>query len=257
MASETELDGVRGRLFGLIGEEAIRLVSFARPPSESIAALRSLTDLCSTIADAMDDLGVGAAIAGTDLHRRVPGTRVVGPAVTIRYAREDGTAGARIARGEGARLADRDVYGVGQPGDVAVFDCGGAADASVLGGLSARWARQMDIAGCVVDGAVRDLDSIRADGVPVWSRAVTPNTGKHRMRAVEINAEVCLDGHLVSPGDVIAADGSGVCVIPAEALNDVLGRCVQADRNERAIVAALAGEPTPAELQGILAGDRW
>ncbi len=125
--------------------------------------------------------------------------RVCGPAVTTRYAREGGSPGAIAARGEPARLADRDVYAVGQAGDVAVFDCGGNTHASVVGGLSARWARRLEMAAVVVDGAVRDLSSIERDGVPVWSRAVTPQSGKRRMWAVEINGTVSLDGHARRP----------------------------------------------------------
>jgi len=72
-----------------------------------------------------------------------------------------------------------------------------------MGGLSARWARRLGIAACVVDGAIRDLESIQRQGLPVWSRAVTPVTGKFRMRAVEINGVVSIADATVEPGDLI------------------------------------------------------
>lgn len=257
MATETELAGVRERLFGLIDEEDIRVVEVPRPDPAAAAELLRLTDLCSTVSDALDELGVGGQVAASVLAQRVPDTRVVGPATTIRYAREGGTAGGRRARGDRARLADRDVYAVGRPGDVGVFDCGGAADASVMGGLSGRWARRLEMAGCVIDGAVRDLESIREHGVPVWSRAVTPRTGKHRMGAIEINGPVALAGLIVHPGDLIAADASGVCVVPLEAVDRVVEICRAAEETERSVIAAMERGASGADLGRIHPPERW
>lgn len=119
--------------------------------------------------------------------------------------------GALAARGERARLAER---GLGELGDVAVFDCGGFTGASVMGSLSGRWVRRLGIAGCVVDGAVRDLESILAVGLPVWSRGVTPVSGKHRLQALDLNGSVSLAGMTVEPGDLVLAGATGVCVVP-------------------------------------------
>jgi 4-hydroxy-4-methyl-2-oxoglutarate aldolase len=257
MATEAELAGIRERLFGLIDEEDIRVVDVPRPDPEASARLLGLTDLCSTVSDALDELGVGGSISSSILEQRVLGTRIVGPATTIRYSWEGGTAGARMARGDRARLADRDVYAVGKPGDVGVFDCGGVADASVMGGLSGRWARRLEMAGCVVDGAVRDLESIRAHGVPVWSRGVTPRTGKHRMRAIEINGPVSLAGLVVYPGDLIVADASGLCVVPREAVDRVVEICAAAEETEQSVIAAMAEGASGADLGRIHPPDRW
>jgi 4-hydroxy-4-methyl-2-oxoglutarate aldolase len=257
MATETELSRIRANLFGQIDEERIARVDIVRPGPDVTRRFLALTDLCSTVADALDDVGTGHTVSGSVLARRTPGGRLVGPAVTVRYVREGGTAGARIARGERAGLADRDLYGVAEPDDVAVFDCGGVADASVMGGLSANWARRRGMAGCVVDGAVRDLESVVELGLPVWSRAVTPRTGKHRMRAIEINGPVALAGCPVVPGDLVVADGSGVCIVPAEAIDEVLGLCEQAEATERKVLAAMATASSPAELTAIYPASRW
>ena len=257
MASEPELAGIRDRLFGLIDEHRIRRVAIPRPSAATIDALRGLTDLCSTVSDALDALGVGAAIAATDLPPRTPDARLVGPAVTIRYAHEGGTAGAHIARADPARLADRDAYAVGREGDVIVVDCGGVADASVMGGLSGRWARRLGMAGCVVDGAIRDVDSIARHGVPVWSRAVTPRTGKHRMAAIEINGCVSLAGATVEPGDLVVADTTGVCVVPSAAVERVSAMCLQAEAVERSVIAAVQAGKSPAEISRLHPPERW
>jgi len=257
VATEKELAAVRGRLFGLIDEEQIRAVDIGRPDKEIIDGFRALTDLSSTISDALDTLGVGGGIAGSTLVARMPGTRIIGPAITIRYAPEQKTVGTLVAHKDRARLADRDLYNVGEPGDVGVFDCGGSTDASAMGGLSAAWARRVEMAGCVVDGAVRDLDSIREEGLSVWSRGLTPVSGKHRLAATEINGIVTIAGVSVRPGDVIAADETGVAVVPAEHAAAVLKLCQQVEEAERSVVAAIQGGESREEVAKIFRPEKW
>jgi 4-hydroxy-4-methyl-2-oxoglutarate aldolase len=257
VATERELAAIRGKLFGLIDEDKIRMVEIDRPSHDVVTGFLALTDLSSSVSDALDALGVGGSIGGSVLVPRLANTRIVGPAITIRYVPAEGSIGALVARGERARLAERDLYNIGQPGDVAVFDCGGHAQASVMGGLSAAWARRTGMAGCVVDGATRDLDSIRAEGVPVWSRAVTPTSGKHRLVAAELNGEVAVAGAPVRPGDLIVADETGVCVVPGSHAVTVLDRCREAEAAERSVVEAIRDGVAPEEVARALAPERW
>jgi regulator of RNase E activity RraA len=187
----------------------------------------------------------------------MPGTRIVGPAITIRYAPEQRTVGSLVARKERARLADRDLYNVGEPGDVAVFDCGGCTHASAMGGLSGAWARRVEMTGCIIDGAVRDLESIQEEGVPVWSRALTPVSGKHRLAAVEINGTVTIGGVSVQPGDLVAADETGVCVVPAEHALAVLELCREVEEAERSVVDAIQSGGGPEEVAKIFRPEKW
>jgi regulator of RNase E activity RraA len=257
MATEQELSAVRPRLFGLIAEERITLVDFERPDRSLLESFMELTDLTPGVSDALDELGVGGGIGASTLVPLKDGQRVIGPAITVRYAAEGGTAGSLAARGEAARLADRDLYNVGQPGDVAVFDCGGYTDASVMGGLSAAWAKRVEMAGCVVDGAIRDAGGIRNEGLQVWARAITPVSGKHRMRAVEINGEISVAGMSVRPGDVIAADETGVCVIPAEHVEAVRDIAIEAEHAERKVVEAIGSGASPEDVAAILRPEKW
>jgi regulator of RNase E activity RraA len=257
MASEAELSAVRGRLLGLIDESRIRAVQIARPHADVIARFERITDLTSTVSDAMDSLGVGSAIPAHVLMPLAPGQRICGPAVTIRYAGRGGTPGAHYARDSRPLLADRDLYGVGEAGDVAVFDCGGAAGTSVMGNLSALWAVRLGIAGCIVDGGVRDIASIRATGPHVWSRGRTPITGRHRLEAVEINGTVSICGVQVRPGDLIAADDSGVCVVPLENVETVIAQCEAAERAEEAVTSLIKSGATASDVTQALSPERW
>lgn len=254
--TESELARVRPRLLGLADEASIARIDIPRPDPEIVAGFMALTDLTSTAVDALDELGIGGGIGASELAPRSRG-RICGPAITIRYAGEGASVGAIKGRNERARLAERDLYGIGEAGDVGVFDCGGRTDASVLGSLSARWARRLGIAGCVVDGAVRDLDSVLEIGLRVWSRGVTPVSGKHRLRAVELNGTVSLGGLAVEPGDLVLADQTGVCVVPSARSAEVLERCQALEEAERQVDAAIESGLEPAEIASGLRPDRW
>jgi 4-hydroxy-4-methyl-2-oxoglutarate aldolase len=248
MATEAELARVRGRLFGLIAEERIAAVEVDRPSRQLLDELGQLTDLASSVSDALDELGVGGGAPASVLSPLSAGQRLVGPAITIRYVPQDGSV---------AGLAERDLYNVGEPGDVAVFDCGGHTGASVMGGLSAAWARRTEMAGCVVDGAVRDVEGIRGEGVAVWARGLTPVSGKRRLEAAEINGTVGLAGVAVRPGDVVVADDTGVCVVPAAQLQAVVELALRAEQAEREVTAAIKSGAPVEEVARILRPQRW
>ena len=257
MATAEELDAVRPRLLGMIDEARIVTTTIARPSPEVIAGFLSVTDLCSTVSDALDELGVGGAVPASELSPVLASGRVVGPAITVRYEPVGGSVGARYERNEKALLADRDLYGVGQSGDVAVFDSGGLAGVSVMGGLSATWAKRVGIAGCIVDGGVRDVSTMRALEQPVWSRGRTPITGRHRVEAVEINGTVSIGGVQVRPGDLITADETGVCVIPQAHIQAVLDRCLSGEAAESAVISLLESGAEISVILAVLSADKW
>ena len=65
----------------------------------------------------------------------------------------------------------------------------------------------------------------------MWSRRVSPITGKWRVETVAINKPVTICGVNVNPGDLVLADETGVCFIPRERAAEVLAR---AQRNAAA-----------------------
>jgi 4-hydroxy-4-methyl-2-oxoglutarate aldolase len=87
---------------------------------------------------------------------------------------------------------------------------------SNMGGQSALVGKTSGFVGAIVNGAVRDLPAIREIDFPVWAAGVTPITGKFRMEAMEINGPVRVHDLVVYAGDLIVADDSGICVVPAE-----------------------------------------
>jgi len=257
MASEAELAGVRDQLLGLVDEERITRVEIPRPATEVVQGFLALGDLSSTASDVLDALGIGGSVGASVVRPLDARARLCGPAITIRYGAEEDSVEALVARGEPARLAERDLYGIGRVGDVAVFDCEGFTGASVMGSLSARWARRLGIAGCVVDGSVRDVESILEVGIPVWSRGITPVSGKHRLQALELNGTVTFAGLVAEPGDIVLADAVGVCIVPGGRAVEVLDRCTALAAAEREVEEAIDGGAEPAEIARRLRPERW
>jgi 4-hydroxy-4-methyl-2-oxoglutarate aldolase len=115
-----------------------------------------------------------------------------------------------------------------QRGQVLVLTNGGN-DGALWGDVACTYAVQKGIAGVIADGPVRDVDALRAMNFPVWATMVSPSHPEKRGPGAA-NVPVVLAGVLVEPGDVIAADGDGVLVIP----RTELGRAVEGARNRSA-----------------------
>lgn len=248
MATSEELASVRDRLFGLVRDDQIRQVRIARPDPALIASFLAIEDVSSMVSDAMDRLGIGGRVPGSTLRPLAKGQRVCGPAITIRYATHGGDVSAVVQRGERSRLGERDMYALGQPGDIAVFDCGGETQASVMGSISARWARRFGVGGCLVDGAIRDVEGVEAAGIQVWSRSVTPVSGNHRMAALEVNGTVALAGVPVTPGDLVVADSTGICVVPAEHVGALSAEVQRIQRGEQSVIDAIDAGVAPRDM---------
>jgi 4-hydroxy-4-methyl-2-oxoglutarate aldolase len=86
-----------------------------------------------------------------------------------------------------------------------------------------RIALERDLAGVVVDGAVRDVDEIEALGFPVFAVASVP-TPPARQRPGEIGVVASCGGLQVGPGDVVNGDTDGVVVVPAGLHDEIVGR---------------------------------
>jgi 4-hydroxy-4-methyl-2-oxoglutarate aldolase len=102
---------------------------------------------------------------------------------------------------------------IAEKGQVLVLTNGGGSQGALWGDLASTFAAKKGIAGVVVDGPIRDVDALREIGVPIWTTAISPAHPEKRGPG-SVNVPTVVDGVLVEPGDVIAADGDGVLVIP-------------------------------------------
>ena len=214
----------KGKIWGVVRQERISLIKFPRIKKEIIDQFMELDDLTSTISDVMDSLGIAGAVSATHVKPLIPGKKVVGTAVTLRNIPERMTAtqGYVAKRFDDIRMATKDMYYLSEPGDVLVVDGGGSPDISHIGGQSCTVAKACQMAGTVVDGCIRDIDTIRKLDYPIWSKGITPITGKFRIEAIEINGPVRFHNIQVIPGDLVVADETGICFVPADKVEDVL-----------------------------------
>ena len=122
------------------------------------------------------------------------------------------------------------------PGSVMVEVLEDGLETAGVGNLMATTAKVRGLAGMVIDGGARDIEELEEIGFPVWSRSQTPSTSVGRYVPVARNVPVTCGGVVVRPGDWIVADRTGVVVVPAEALPQVLKLLRQYDDKETRMV---------------------
>jgi 3-hexulose-6-phosphate synthase/6-phospho-3-hexuloisomerase len=146
-----------------------------------------------------------------------PGTRMVGRALTV-----------QTANGDWAKTVE--AIDRASDGDVIVIDVGGAPVA-VWGELASESARVMGVRGVVIDGAIRDIDDIKAMKFPAFSRSVVPNAGEPKGYG-GIGLEVTIGGQAVRTGDWIIGDENGLIVVPKERAVEVANRSLDVRERE-------------------------
>jgi 4-hydroxy-4-methyl-2-oxoglutarate aldolase len=234
-----------GPTLGYLPKEAFGTHVLPTIPAHLISGFKALGDLSGMISDAMDEIGIAGAIPGSLLRPTDPSARIVGRALTVWNVPRDGDT--VVATNSGVSLlADVEAHNLAEPGDILVIQ--GVDQISNMGGVLASIARRQGEIGAVVDGAVRDVGHSRDIGYPIWSRSVSPITGKWRVRTAAVNVPVTICGILVNPGDIIAADEVGVCVVPLSLAEDVLERCRRIAESEARRKSAIAAGAPIAEV---------
>jgi regulator of RNase E activity RraA len=204
---------------GRLPRDAIRMLEIPRLPQDMIESLKALVDLTGTLSDAMDELGIVGVVPAYLLPPVNTGTRIVGPALTVRNIQRTAQIH-KAALDKSNTQGESEAHNLAEAGDVLVIE--GVMGCSNMGGQSATVAMRQGFAGAIVDGTVRDPEQYRGMGWPVWCRGFTPITGKYRMQTVEVNGKVQVCGVQVSPGDLVCADEAGVCFVPREHAGAVL-----------------------------------
>lgn len=254
---EKNLEKYRERLFGLIDEARIICTEIPRPSQRIIEEYKKYAGgLTPTVSDILDSMGIIGAVPSSALKPIQTGVTIVGPVVTLRYVFERKTPTQGFIDKNKGRMADRDAYAVAQPGDIVVYDADGRA-VSAQGGMSSNVAVKTGIAGTICDGGVRDVEEMRRLNYPVWSRHITPVTGKFRIEAAEINGAVVIDGIQVNPGDLCIADDNGVVFIPQDKIEEVLEKVKAADEKEKRVMDAFHAGGSIAQVLQILPASQW
>ena len=123
---------------------------------------------------------------------------------------------------------------IAKKNEVIVINNDGVTDVAPWGELATLSCKRKGISGVVIDGAVRDVDDIRAMKFPLFAKAIVPNAGEPKGFG-EINAEIRCAGQYVRPGDWIIGDESGVVVVPQERAYEIARRALEVRKNEERI----------------------
>lgn len=181
------------------------------------------------VSDALDSCEVEGALL--NIKSLMPGTKLIGPAYTVEYSlyeqKPDTFKGA-------ANYIDK------VPAQsVIVIDNKGRNDCTTWGDILTQVALQKDLAGTVVNGAVRDVQCIRAMNYPLYCSAIYMCSGKNRVYKSGEQCPLIINGVTINPGDIIFADDDGVLVIPLSLVDEVIIRAENIKSTEKRIIEAV------------------
>jgi 4-hydroxy-4-methyl-2-oxoglutarate aldolase len=180
-----------------------------------------LTALPNWLATAVaSDASNGRGVLPAAIRPLVRGQRVVGPAFAVQSSTDDNT-------------HVRDSLSAPPPrGSILVVAGHEESVRATLGGNLALELVLQGMIGLVTTGVVRDTEEILANGLPVWSRGVTPLApNKGGPGAIDVPVKI---GEVeITTGDIVVADDDGVVVWPRAELEELLARAEA--RNEEDI----------------------
>jgi 4-hydroxy-4-methyl-2-oxoglutarate aldolase len=172
-----------------------------------------------------------------DLIQIVPGSRVAGPARTVRCGQDD-------------NLMVHAVMSQVQAGEVIVVTMPEPRPVALVGDLLATQAKAHRAAALLVDASVRDLETLAELGLPIWARWVRVK-GATKNVAGTIGDPVDVGGATIRQGDVVVLDADGVAVVEAERVEEVLEASRERENRERVKRAKLQAGELSFELDGL------
>jgi 4-hydroxy-4-methyl-2-oxoglutarate aldolase len=197
----------------------------------------------AALADILDERGYHDQTLPPSIRALEAGTRVAGPAYTVKGGPATNPDAASYDEAIRKVLA---MLGDVPAGHVAVYACGQDVSAH-LGELSVTSLNACGVAGCVLDGGCRDVAFIRDEGFPVFTRFVTPADSTWRWELEATQVPVTIGSVRIEPGDWIVGDDDGVVVVPHAIASVVLAKAEQKAATENEIRVAVRGGTPPLE----------
>ena len=102
-----------------------------------------------------------------------------------------------------------------QPGDVVVVDAHGDLTNSITGEIMMQTAIKNNLAGVIIDGAIRDAAELSKMDLPIFAAGVTP-AGPYKEGPGEINVPISIGSVVIRPGDILIGDEDGIVVVRPE-----------------------------------------
>jgi 4-hydroxy-4-methyl-2-oxoglutarate aldolase len=172
-----------------------------------------------------------------ELIQVLPGSRVAGPARTVRCGQDD-------------NLMVHAAMAEVQPGEVLVLTMPEPRSVALVGELLATQAKAHGAAGVLVDASVRDVEELVDVGLPIWARWVrVRGAGKDVVGA--IGEPVTVGGATIRQGDIVVLDADGAAVVEQERVAEVLEASRERAERERVKRAKLEGGALSYDLDGL------
>ncbi len=205
-----------------------------RAAKEQRSIAKSLLEIGSaTLHEAQGQTGeLASAIKPLD-----PTRRVAGRAMTIDAK-------------PGDNLVIHHALSFARPGDVLVVDAKGYAEAGPWGDILTLAAQTIGIAGLIIDGAVRDSDSIIEMGFPVFSRGLSIRAAQKNQPG-SVNVPIVCGGVAIHPGDWIMGDRDGVVAISQRNISAVIAAARKREAAEAVLRKGIEAGKSTVELLGL------
>lgn len=174
---------------------------------------------------------------GPSIRPVLPGSRIAGNALTVSCP-------------PGDNLMAHVALDLVQPGDIMVVAPTSPCNDGYFGEVFATALRQRGALGLVTDTGVRDVAELRAEGFPVWSRAVSAQ-GTVKATAGTVNLPVVIGTVVIFPGDVIVADDDGVVCVPRTEAAGAVQRSAERVAKESETMKALRAGGSSVDLHGL------
>jgi 4-hydroxy-4-methyl-2-oxoglutarate aldolase len=199
-----------------------------RPVDEELARLGSAT---------VYEAGGRRGYVDADLIQVIPGSRVAGPARTVGCGQDD-------------NLMVHAAIAQVQPGEVLVLTMPEPRAVALVGDLLATQAQTHGAAAMLIDASVRDVEELRALGLPIWARWVRVR-GAGKDRPGTIGEPVVVGGATIRQGDAVVLDADGAAVVEAERIDEVLAASRQREQREAILRTRLGGGELTFDLDGL------
>jgi regulator of RNase E activity RraA len=228
---------IAGILFmGAVWQQSSNLRAQPSSPSqlnESEALLDSYRHVeVASVSDALEQL-TGRKMYLSHKMQPIFPTKFAGFALTVKLSKDEGN------KDPGALSGLLAAIDQGAHSSVWVMVVEDGADIAGMGGLMGTTMSARGFAGAIIDGGARDVGQLRKIGFPVYATGIVPSTSVGHYRFAGSNIPVSCDGVEVRPGDIVAADGDGVVIVPRAKAGEVLALAQEMDFKEHSMYSII------------------
>jgi regulator of RNase E activity RraA len=186
----------------------------------------------ASVSDALEQL-TGRKMYLSHKMQPIFPAKFAGFALTVKLSKDEGNKDPAALSGMLAAIDQ------GSRSSVWVMVVEDGADIAGMGGLMGTAMSARGYAGAVIDGGVRDVGQLRKIGFPVYATGIVPSTSVSHYRFAGADIPVSCDGVGVQPGDIVAADGDGVVIVPRTKAGEVLALAQEMDFKEHSMYSII------------------